>query len=220
MANLRKLNWFALSALHNAVRLHGDAIYLYQNQRYPSAFLLSVLSQEEIGKALMISNYIFSNSEGGIPSEYETEWLKLLYKHPHKQAVFLTGAFDLILKRNWGIQGSVFDGALETKKQNATYVSLQKRAKKIDIKGKVLQPNIKRATAEKQITLINDYLLNASAGQITKTFGLEIDDINRVLNRKLLKELKRDWKKRGAHIKKRLQMFKEFSKKYNIPLEI
>lgn len=34
MINLRKIDWLALSALDNAIRLHGDAISLYRDQRY------------------------------------------------------------------------------------------------------------------------------------------------------------------------------------------
>ncbi|MBI2410173.1 AbiV family abortive infection protein [Candidatus Kaiserbacteria bacterium] len=65
MLNLEKIDWLALAALDNAIRLHKDAISLYRDQRYPSSFLLSVLSQEEIGKAHMASDFVWHSRVDG-----------------------------------------------------------------------------------------------------------------------------------------------------------
>ena len=86
-----KLNKIANESLRNAIRLHFDAILLYGNASYPSAFQLSVLSIEELSKANWIDHYIWTSetNEGYPDAKSEHEWFKLLYLHPEKQWNFV-----------------------------------------------------------------------------------------------------------------------------------
>jgi len=88
--NLKKLDRMELLAFQNGLRLHRDAILLYKNKSYPSAFYLSVLSQEEFGKAEMIGDFVFhSRTDGRATDEQEEKWAQSLYRHPLKQNSFL-----------------------------------------------------------------------------------------------------------------------------------
>lgn len=50
---LRKIQRIATASFKNAVRLHEDAVLLFNRGRIPSALLMSALSMEEIGKYFM-----------------------------------------------------------------------------------------------------------------------------------------------------------------------
>lgn len=198
MVNLDKLDRMALLALDNALRLHFDAVALYRQQKHPSAFLLSVLSQEEIGKAHMISDFVWRSWEHRFEEKEEEEFLGLLYKHPLKQGAFLRnsdrGMKLLTTESGRKIYEDVFNGALEAKKQEAAYVGLRKEKGKIDIKGKVNCPiKISRAATEKQISHIHDYLVDTCAGVIADQYELDISDIKRIYNRRLYKQLRSRW---------------------------
>ncbi|HHQ4655146.1 TPA: AbiV family abortive infection protein [Aeromonas hydrophila] len=86
-----KLNRIAIESLRNAIRLHFDSIFLYENGSYPSALQLSILALEELSKANWVDHYIWTSetNEGYPNAEFEQEWLKLLYLHPKKQWNFV-----------------------------------------------------------------------------------------------------------------------------------
>lgn len=66
-----KLNKIATEALRNAIRLHFDAILLYENGSFPSALQLSILSLEELSKADWVNHYIWtSETNEGYPDVY------------------------------------------------------------------------------------------------------------------------------------------------------
>lgn len=57
LVNLRKVEKMAYLALENGLRLHQDSILLFNNKRYPSAYFLSILALEEIGKFFLIEDF-------------------------------------------------------------------------------------------------------------------------------------------------------------------
>jgi AbiV family abortive infection protein len=218
MINLKKLQRMSLLALDNAIRLHGDALSLYKDQRYPSAFLLSVLSQEEIGKAHMISRYVWSCKETGHDASMEKLFLDNLYKHPLKQGAFLSNSNKgfALLKTEKGrkIYQGVFSGELESKKQTATYVGLRKIKKVVDVKGRIQRPHqITRKQTHTQVSNIHDYLVDACVGIIADQYDFEIDDIKRVFNRRLYKQLRLSWSVTDPTIKEWIINATKFLKK-------
>ena len=60
-------------SFENALRLHRDSILLYNNKSFISAYLLSVLAQEEIGKAFLLEEHIFQTSINQLGVNKETE---------------------------------------------------------------------------------------------------------------------------------------------------
>lgn len=154
-----KLNKIATESLRNTIRLHFDAILLYQNGSYPSAFQLSVLSIEELSKANWIDHYIWTSetNEGYLDAESEQEWFKLLYLHPEKQWNFVAReTSDFSPKFITQIQNR----KLEEKKQNAIYVGLTRTKGKIDSNSRVSTPwKIKQNDARQVISIVNSELL-------------------------------------------------------------
>jgi len=154
-----KLNKIATESLRNAIRLHFDAILLYENASYPSAFQLSVLSIEELSKANWIDHYIWTSetNEGYLDAESEHEWFKLLYLHPEKQWNFVAReAMDFSPKFITQIQNR----KLEEKKQSSIYVGLTRSKGKVEINSRVSTPlKIKQNDARQVISIVNAEIL-------------------------------------------------------------
>ena len=57
--NSHKIERMSVLALKNAIRLHSDSVVLFNNRSYPSAFFLSVLALEEIGKTFQLMDFYY-----------------------------------------------------------------------------------------------------------------------------------------------------------------
>lgn len=164
--NLKKLDRMELLAFQNGLRLHRDAILLYKEKRYPSAFYLSVLSQ----------------------MDWSPSFVKLMQE--------------------------VADGKLEQDKQSAVYVGLKRDNKrKIDINGWIRHPfKVIEEKDEKQITKINDSLVDLCMGVINDYYIVDNENIEKMTSKKLLAELERNWKKKSS---KALARIKSIEKQLN-----
>ena len=154
-----KLNKIATESLRNTIRLHFDSVLLYENGSYPSALQLSVLALEEFSKASWVDHYIWTSetNEGYVGSEFEQEWLKLLYLHPRKQWNFVAREIHDYSPKFISL---IQNRKLEEKKQNSIYVGLSRVKGRIDVNSRVSTPwHIKQKDAKQFISIINDELL-------------------------------------------------------------
>ena len=69
-------------SIDNASRYLNDAVFLYQNKRYQSSILLSMLSYEEAGKALLLMDYKAKEKE-----VTKRQWSKKFCSHRMKNLV-------------------------------------------------------------------------------------------------------------------------------------
>lgn len=158
-----KLNKIAVESLKNAIRLHFDSIFLYENRSFPSALQLSVLAMEEFSKANWIDHYIWSSeaNEGYPDAEFEEGWLKLLYLHPEKQWSFVARETESYSPKFISL---IQSRKLEEKKQNAIYVGLARSKGKIDTDSRISTPwRIKQKDVKQLISIINFELLRICA---------------------------------------------------------
>ena len=119
--NLRKMDRMGVLSFENALRLHEDSILLFKRQRFPSAYALSVLSLEEIGKYFIIEDFVWhSRIDGRYPPEWEQKIVGLTYNHRHKQNRFASHV-DLPMFAKRAIK-DIYDGKVENKKQDSIYV--------------------------------------------------------------------------------------------------
>jgi len=215
--NLDKFDRMAELSLKNSLRLHYDAIYLFNRRSYPSAYFLSVLSLEEIGKVLLLGDlihYSLMNEAEGYPhldDGYTQHLLSNLYTHKWKQMRFARDASDYHT-RLWKLLTS---GKLEQQKLNSVYVGLERTKGKINLKGRIKSPfNVKQEKAKKQITIVNDFLIILTLGVVQDQFGLDTPQVEQHLNRKLISKLQRRWKYMNSATKK------EYRKLQNLQLDI
>lgn len=221
--SLKKLEDIAYLAFQNALRLHSDAIALFGDKRYPSAFLLSILCQEEIGKMHIANDFVFHNNRPEDRDEkLEEEWLGLLYRHPHKQHSFLRNSplGNIGSAKSRALMQDVFDGALEVKKQTSTYVGLTRKGRKIDLKGKIKHPfQISKKAAQEQITNVNDYLLFIGLGARTGGWTQDIEDIERqIKSKQFIFSISKGWKHKSPATIKLISNWKKRLGKRVIPI--
>ena len=86
---LGKVRRVAKASFENAVRLHEDAILLFDEDRIPSALHTSVLSIEELGKYFLYEDVWWHNRTGPKWDEADIQkWLRGTYSHTAKQIWF------------------------------------------------------------------------------------------------------------------------------------
>ena len=79
---LSKLDEGIDKSVENATRYLNDALFLYQNKRYQSSILLSMLSYEEAGKALLLMDYKMEKKE-----ITKRQWKKRFCSHSMKNLI-------------------------------------------------------------------------------------------------------------------------------------
>ena len=82
LITLRELDEGIEKSVENASRYLNEALFLYQNKRYQSSILLSMMSYEEAGKTLMLMNYKIKKKE-----ITKTQWVKQFCSHTVKNIV-------------------------------------------------------------------------------------------------------------------------------------
>ena len=202
--NLKKLERLEAITFKNALRLHFDSILLYKNKSYPSAYFLSILALEELGKVSLLDHFIFNAIVNGrMDSEIEILILGQMYQHRPKQIWFANDAEVLLPKRVWK---EIRSGSMELCKQNSVYVGLNRKNRKLDPKSKIISPlKLKRKKAKEKITVVNDYLLILITRYIGG-FGTSIENyiIDKMLNKHLLSKLTRLWKFKSNRAKREI----------------
>jgi AbiV family abortive infection protein len=237
MLSIRRLDWMTYAAFQNALRLHDDSILLYKNQSFPSAFHLSILAQEEIGKMHIVNDYTwrFGESQASLSeiedetkreaykvelAEYEGTMLDATYSHPLKQGYFSqnsTTDSDLWLKTVKGTAKryqNIWSGFLESKKQNATYVGFERTKRKANVNGGLRHPwQIKERMAAVQITRVNDYLLDFGLGLRYTSYCFENENVSSYLkNKRTLKYLASAWTRSSKPVVKKIMEFESLLK--------
>jgi|ERR1041385_596041 AbiV family abortive infection protein len=188
--SLQKISRMEYLTFRNAIRLHLDSICLFGERSYPSTLFLSVLAQEELGKATLLSDFVFhSEVDGRMDSEWEQKWLDMIYHHRVKQGAFSRNAmYDL---PEWFVS-TLSNGKLEQLKQASVYVGFQKRG---ELKSRLSLPfNITKMKTTTQITIVNDYLRVLALGVSKHVYGWDNPRIERLLNKKLVHRFSLLWK--------------------------
>lgn len=89
-SRIRKLSRMCVLCYKNCVRLHNDSILLYKNGSYPTAYAISIIALEEMGKYITLSNGLFYGSFSiDVDEAFISEVLSDTYNHRSKQRIFL-----------------------------------------------------------------------------------------------------------------------------------
>lgn len=190
--NLHKIERMGVIAFENALRLHEDSIILFRNKRVPSAYALSVLSLEEIGKYYVLEDFIWHSYQDRCTPKEEEDFLKLIYHHRAKQNMFAYQNVPSFAKK--AIE-DLYSGKIDKLKQDSIYVGLPRFRKSLNLKGRMSIPinRISDKKAEKHITLVNDFILTTSAGVLKGFYIVDIWEMEDILNYALITRLKELW---------------------------
>lgn len=203
--NLKKIERMAVASYQNALRLHEDAIMLFKKKRYPSAYNLSVHSLEEIGKFYWLDDFVWhSRIDGRMKPEEEEMFIQSIYSHRSKQGMFSYANNPSDNAKE--IANLVKSGQIEKQKQESMYVGLPKIKNKINLFGKVSIPTKKITESHvlKQITFINDYIICHIAGLKKGAYCADIEEVENILNYKLMNRLLKIWPHMSNNAKKDL----------------
>lgn len=228
MASYDKYYKLAGQAFENALRLHFDAIRMYELGSYATSYQLALLASEELGKALMLNEYCWQyyannwKDHKGLTEKYLTS---IFTNHVDKQRYFAYMANDFINRNPYFGKKSSILKALETglgedAKQNTTYVGLLKKGRRLDLKAKTTNP-LKFGTesrAERQISLNSDFLRVYTDGFLKGVFSIDVYDIANSMDKELLESLEIAWPKLSRDAKAVLKRFKDVEYLSN-PLE-
>ena len=159
-----KLNRAAFASFLNGLRLHNDAILLYNNDRIPSALLTSALSIEEFGKFLILEDMSWHNRvEGEWDEDQLQDWLKSTYSHRTKQKWFASQDLELLVAKP--MLRILQSGELEDVKQKAIYVGFPRGRNRIQYEKRLQTPFRKsKRRVEGLITVVNDFLILMAVG--------------------------------------------------------
>lgn len=201
---LDKIEKMAGMSFQNSIRLHCDSIILYNNCSYPSAYFLSILSLEELGKVFLLEDVLYhSRVEGRKGEEWEQMWLRRIFSHRDKQYKFTWNSQFNLPK---SFLNTVFDGRLEIKKQNALYVGLNKGKGGIDLKSRISNPfKIGLEKAQKQITIVSDCLLELIMGKIKDQYILDSEVVEDMMDMSLYSKIRSNWKYTSQKVQKRIE---------------
>src|SRR5262245_6680941 len=95
--NLNKISKVAGLAFKNALRLHFDSILLFEHESYPSAYFLSILALEELGKYTLLDDFVWhSRVDGRHEDELKDILIDGILRHQLKQKIFAWDAKDFI----------------------------------------------------------------------------------------------------------------------------
>ena len=175
---LRKIQRIATASFKNAVRLHEDAVLLFNRGRIPSALLMSALSMEEIGKYFMFEDVWWHNRIDGIWSiEDMQQFLRGGYSHTSKQSWFASHVDSPFVSKQ--LIRILQTGELENIKQKATYVGMPRKGKNINFDKRLTSPKqTSRHRTEDFITMVNDYIIELAVGIRKGFYSLDIYEID------------------------------------------
>lgn len=181
----QKLNALQYACLQNALRLHFDSVLLAKGRSFASAFAISVIASEELGKACGIAEIIFQ--AGFDKRQLHAEDTKsvvraLLSNHKLKQGWFVSSFFGVfgpkdVLRRYQTIQSAKND-AIYAGVRNGNY--------------QIVRPFlISSSKAKQQIRTVNNALIDSVEGTLNGTYCYEDVAEQLFRSRRLLNKLLR-----------------------------
>ncbi|HUU15907.1 MAG TPA: AbiV family abortive infection protein [Sedimentisphaerales bacterium] len=178
---LDKVRRVARASFENAVRLHEDAVLLFDEERIPSALHTTALSIEELGKYFLYEEVWWHNMSDPKWDEVEIQrWLRSTYSHTAKQTWFAGQAKDFFVSKT--VVQILVTGELEQIKQKSTYVGLPRKKIGVDFRKRLMTPF--RASKKRTmdlITAVNDYLIVLSLGIRKGAYMVELPEIDDLL---------------------------------------
>jgi len=205
---LDKIDRMAGLTFRNVIRLHEDSILLYNSESYSSAFFLSVLSLEELGKYYMLDHFLFhSRVDGRMGEDWDRIWIDDIFNHKRKQMTFAaTNRYALSTE----FINIIYGGGLEIEKQNAIYVGLPKVNRKMDLTGRIINPlKMSKAKVMKQITLLNDRILEQCLNVVKEIDCLDSYYAEEIINIELVNKIESVWSYKSKRSIKRINQLKK-----------
>ena len=185
----KQLTRYGREALRNAIALLQDAIWLYEQGRFGSAYYMATTSAEEVGKCLIANDCVFNWTINQTDIHWTVKWLQMSLSHVRKQVKF---ARETIEKMPVDFVKLVLNQQLDAVKQRSLYVDIDLRSKgrhfRVTTPSRVTEP-----AARRQIALVHEGICDMIRGSVEYYYTYEIGDRIAPLNRKTLNYVKKMW---------------------------
>jgi AbiV family abortive infection protein len=90
-SRIRKLSRMCVLCYKNCIRLHSDSILLFKNGSYPTAYAISIIALEEMGKHNLLSHGLYYGYfDFGSDENFVNTVLSETYIHKAKQRSFMS----------------------------------------------------------------------------------------------------------------------------------
>ena len=215
---LDKIDKMSFITYQNCLRLHLDSIVMFKNKSFPTAYYLSIISLEELGKIFILADFLYNSRANGRYNEYQDpEMLKIfganfeegyfkqtVYNHQSKQYSFVR-TFDSDYKPSNKYYKDISKGLIEPKKQNSLYVGLKRNKNKIDMNSRIINPNkISVSFVFNQIELMHKSILELIICVSKDFWTTDSDHLDEYLNEQMYYDLKTKWTVKKKSFLKRL----------------
>ena len=186
---IRQLVRYGRESFSNGVNLLSDAIRSYNAKRWGTAFFLSTISLEEIGKCLLANDAIFDIQANKTDTETIVKRMKSSTNHRRKQLEF---AKETMPRLPTEFIRLVLDKQLERAKQKALYVDMEllKKERMFFVTTPAI---INEAKARRMICLSHESILDLVQGSVDENYIFEMGTNIAPLDKKNLLRIKKMW---------------------------
>lgn len=183
-ANLVKLSELQYWSFKNSLRLHKESVVILEAGMPDTAFFVSIIALEELGKCFWIDDIIFNTTYNDWDLRAASDGLRRMYNHKLKQWRPFLDLSRSETKKIYAAIEHIENGKLDVLKQNSLYVGLQGRK----VTGRIILPSITRPKAKRQIRVLNGFFLHLVE---SRKLGSRFDGyfIDRLVTRRLLPAL-------------------------------
>jgi AbiV family abortive infection protein len=190
----RRLQRLEELAFLNALRLHFDSTSLYRLESYPSARLLSIHAQEELGKAIAIGTWLFyrwTDVEDDDSKDALHKLVLRLYTHGYKQDQFAFAAQSVVSKKFFELASK----GRESDKQASVYTGFKRVGRReLDFTAPLINPmRVTANQAAQQITWVSDFLIEYVAGVLIEAMIWDTWIVERWFTTETLESLVTAW---------------------------
>lgn len=170
----------AILSLQNSLRLHCDSYILYQHKSFPSAYFMSVMALEELGKMKILNILAYLAiiyEENELQKDIIFSWFKKIYSHTNKQHNSINyGAFyETVIKPNSFLKSffheefvdkesipqryqHILKARYDSKKQSAMYVGIEEDSDSYYYATNPVE-EITKSLALNQIAIVQELLM-------------------------------------------------------------
>jgi len=188
----RQIARYARESLSNAVALTEDAVALYNDRSWGTAYFLATIAMEEVARCFIANDVIFNRQVNDHKIKDCIDWLRSARDRKLEHYKFVRdGIYSLPIE----FLTQVLDQKLDATKQRALYVDIelynQKKLLQVSTPRKVTE-----ARARRQISIVHESIMDIISNTLQGNYILEMGDELPPIDNTTLRKVHRMWTKK------------------------
>ena len=177
--NVNKFEKLIVASIKNALRLHEESWFLYQNKLYSTSYFIECIALEEIGKSYIVDDMLFHYNSGETDSTVLDVFIKSTFNHPTKQIWSFSNSISELFRTHEEMFKLIQNKTFEKDKQNSIYAGLNNNQINLPINS------VPKTKTKKLIRLVNDELFRISDLINKGIIEWDQNNINDIISKKL-----------------------------------